>query len=338
MASRLCSTAFHIAVSFLAAGAASAAERAAGIEYDFVNRPPGLATDFEAPPNAALRFLAIKAMDGFRVDATLVEPRSSAPARTTLIISIHGSGGRYDEGPPAILARRLPATGYAVLAINTRQSGSKINTDNFLEIRRDIEAAVYTARALGYQAIVLHGHSIGNIQVQYYAANNWDPDIKAVVLTGAFANVPWKSRHMLIQNEETFAKLHDAALNSLREGTEGNILPLRMRRTPEELEPVNGRHFLTYRVEETSTADGTYWIRRIPRPILMVRDDGDMTIQAFEPYMLLSAARASGSLVPSIKFVLLPNPKGPNPGGHGFDDNRQQLVDTIVAWLHDQKL
>ena len=78
-----------------------------------------------------------------------------------------------------------------MLGINTRQSGARINTENFLEVRRDIEAAVYTARALGYRTIILHGHSLGNIQILYYAANNWEPDIKAVVLSGMFANLPW---------------------------------------------------------------------------------------------------------------------------------------------------
>ena len=106
-----------------------------------------------------------------------------------------------------------------------------INTENFLDVRRDIEAAVYTARALGYRTIVLHGHSLGNIQVQYYAANNWDPDIKAVVLSGMFANLPWKSRHMLVQNEESFAQLHEASLKSLREGKQTDVLPMQMRRT-----------------------------------------------------------------------------------------------------------
>jgi len=153
-----------------------------------------------------------------------------------------------------------------------------------------------------------------------------------------FANLPWKSRHLLVQDEETFAKLHDAALTALREKREVDVLPLRMRRTQDVEEPVTARHFLTYRAEESSAADGTYWIRRIPRPILMVRDDGDTTIQPFEPYMLLSAARAPGSLVPSITFVLLPNPKGPNPEGHTFGDNQQALVRTVAVWLREQGL
>jgi hypothetical protein len=95
---------------------------------------------------------------------------------------------------------------------------------------------------------------------------------------------------------------------------------------------------LTYRASESSTADGTYWIARIPRPILLVRDAGEMIVQSFEPFMLLAAARAHGSLVPSITYVLLPNPRGPNPDGHFFGDNREPLASTIIAWLREQNL
>ncbi|MGH9257636.1 MAG: hypothetical protein ACRD3C_24010 [Vicinamibacterales bacterium] len=171
-----------------------------------------------------------------------------------------------------------------------------------------------------------------------YAANNWDSDIKAVVLTSMFANLPWKSRHVLIQDEESYGQLHEAALKALRDGKDGEVLPVRMQRTGPQKELVTGRHFLTYRAEESSTADGTYWIRRIPRPILMVRDEGDIIIQSFEPNTLLSAARVRGSLVPSIEYVSIANPRGPNPGAHGFVDNQAPLANTIAAWLKRQKL
>ena len=268
-----------VTLSLTMVGTSVAAERAASIEYEMVGRPADLQPDFIPPSNAALKFLAIKAIDGSRVDAVISQPNSKTAANTTLVVTVHGSGGSYDSDPNGFLARLLPGNGYAVLGINTRQSGARVNTENFLEVRRDIEAAVYTARALGYRTIVLHGHSIGNIQVLYYAANNWEPDIKAVVLSGMFANLPWKSRHMLVQNEESFAQLHEASLKSLREGKQAAVLPLQMRRTGTQGEPVTGQHFLTYRAEQSSTADGTYWIRRVPQPILMLRDGGDTTIQ-----------------------------------------------------------
>ena len=61
--------------------------------------------------------------------------------------------------------------------------------------------------------------------------------------------------------------------------------------------PVTEQHFFTYRDEQTSAADGTYWISRIPRPILILRDEADGVVLPFEPYMLLSAAHAEESLV-----------------------------------------
>jgi len=327
-----------VPITLLVAGVCVAAERAVSIEYEFVQRPAEVAKDFTAAPRSNLRFLTIKAIDGSTVDAALGEPTERTPANSTLILAVHGSGGRYDGAPIAFLMRLLTGSGFPVLAINTRQSGrERVNTDNFLDVRRDIEAAVYTARALGFRSIVLLGHSLGNIHVQYYAANNWDADIKGVVLAGMFANLPWKSRYLLMQNETKYVELQDAALQALRAGKERDLLPMPMS-WPSGDVPVTAQHFLTYRAEESSAANGTYWIQRIPRPVLMVRDEGDTTIQPFEPNMLVSAAKARGALVPSVKFVSLPNKKGPNPPGHFFADNQEALADAVVTWLREQKL
>ena len=327
--------AFVVIAAF--SGAQVRAETAASIDYAFVERP-GQPQVFAPSAGVTLRFLAIKAIDGERVDAALWQPAGKAVADTSLIIAVPGSGGSFAKPPIGSISPPLAAKGYGVLAINTRQHDEHVNTDNFLDVRRDIESAVYTARALGYRNLVLFGHSLGNIQVQYYAANNWDADIKAVVLAGMFANLPWKSRHLLVADEDAFRRLSEAAFKALREGKERELLPLRMRIIRAEEEALTGQHFLTYRSEASSTADGTYWIKRVPRPILMVRDAGDATIQPFEPYMLLSAATSEGSLVPGIKYVLLPNPKGANPGGHQFLDNVQPLAEAIAAWLGEQRL
>ena len=58
----------------------------------------------------------------------------------------------------------------------------------------------------------------------------------------------------------------------------------------------------------------------------------------FEPYMLLSAAGAEGSLVPSIKYMLLPNPRPPSREGHQFAHNAEALVDAVSRWLTEQEL
>ena len=53
------------------------AQIAASIEYEAAHRPDGLADDIEPLPGASLRFLAIKAIDGFKVQAALWRRRSS---------------------------------------------------------------------------------------------------------------------------------------------------------------------------------------------------------------------------------------------------------------------
>jgi pimeloyl-ACP methyl ester carboxylesterase len=268
----------------------------------------------------------------------LWQPNGKQPTDTTIVVMVHGSGGNFGRAPESMLGPRLAAKGYAVLAINTRQHDENINTENFFDVRRDIESAVHTARALGYRKLVLQGHSLGNIQVQFYAATNWDRDIRAVLLLGAFGNLPWKTRNILVQNDESFKSLIDASIKSLRDGTLDQVLPPRMRYFTGQDVPVTGQHFLTYRWDRTSVADGTFWISRIPKPILLVRDRADALILPFEPYMLLSAAHAEGSLATSIDYVLLPNEAPPSMKGHSFDGNEQPLTDVLVKWLSDRGL
>jgi hypothetical protein len=292
----------------------------------------------KALPGVSLRFLSIKAIDGFKVQAALWQPENKPAADTTIIVGVHGSGGNLASLPIRVIARALSAKGYAALSISTRQHDEHVNTDNFFEVRRDIEAAVATVEALGYRSIVLHGHSLGTVQVEFYAATDWGPAIEAVILTGAFGKLPWKSRHILIQDEASHKALADASLAALKAGKAAEILPIAMRWLGGVDTPVTAGHFLTYRDEQTSAADGTYWISRIPRPILMVRDEGDGFVLPFEPYMLLSAAHAEGSLVPSIKYVLLPNHRPPSREGHQFANNAEALVDAVSVWLAEQRL
>lgn len=305
---------------------------AAGIAYTVVTRPDGLPSEFRGSSAVELRFLRLTALDSGLVPAALWQPIGRRPRETPLIIDVHGSARSFDAAPNGALERDLSTRGYAVLGINTRQSRERTNTDNFMEVRADIEAAVFTARAMGYRTLVLHGHSLGNIHVQFYAATSWASDIKAVILTGMFANLPWKSRHVLVRNEQSWLALQNEALAALREGDPQRILTAPMSWINGEEVHMSARHVLTYRAEESSTAVGTYWIPRIPYPILMVRDAGDTIVVASEPEELLAAARIRGSLVPSIDFVELPNAVSGREE-HYFVHNARMLAATVAQWL-----
>jgi predicted alpha/beta-fold hydrolase len=144
-----------VIMTALMSASVTRAETAASVEYREVERSAAAPADFAAPTGISLRFFAIKAIDGFQVDAALWQPDGKAAHATTLIVGVHGSGGNFVEPPIGFMSRALAGKDYGVLAINTRQNGERVNTDNFLEVRRDIEAAVYTARALGYRSLVL---------------------------------------------------------------------------------------------------------------------------------------------------------------------------------------
>jgi pimeloyl-ACP methyl ester carboxylesterase len=317
---------------------AGAAQVAASIEFDAAPRPSSLPEDMQPLAGASLKFLAIKAIDGSKIDAALWQPDNVPPSRATMIVQVHGSGSNLAELPLRAVARALSPKGYAALTISTRGHDEHVNTDNFFDVRKDIEAAVATAKALGYSSIVLQGHSLGTIQVEYYAATDWDPAIKGVILTGPFGKLPWKSRNILIQNEDTYKMLAAAARNAAATGKVADILPMRMPYLGGRQTAVTAQHFLTYRDEQTSAADGTYWIPRIPHPILLVRDEADGIILPFEPHMLLSAAHAEGSLVQSITYVVAPDQHPPSAAGHTFTDNTRRLIDAISVWLAEQHL
>lgn len=328
----------------------SAAQIAATVEYEPIQTPtastmPASARwamkDMRPLEGATLSYLSIKAIDGFKVIGALWKPEGKSPADTTMIISVHGSGNNFTSSATRAVGRNLSPKGYAVLAINTRQSGpNAVNRDNFYDISLDIDAAVQTAKAMGYRRFAIHGQSLGNIQVQYYAATHWDPAIKGVILSGTFGNLPWKSHYLLVQNEDDYRALRDTAHQALKAGRAAEEMPLEMKYLGSRGSKVSAQHFLTYRDDLSGGADGTYWIRRVPDPIIVLRSQSDIIVNDFEPYMLVGAARADGSLVPDVEFHLIPDAEHPNgdPGGHEFTYNSGAFTDVILKWLEDKKL
>jgi hypothetical protein len=158
------------------------------------------------------------------------------------------------------------------------------------------------------------------------------------MLLAPFANLPWKTRNILVQDEASYKQLNTAARAMLHEGRIADRMPLTMGYYTGERVPVTAQHFLTYRSDAVSAADGTFWIRRVPKPILIVRDAADVVIQPFEPHMLLSAANAEGALPPDVQFHLVPNSRPPSLAGHSFPDTKDQLVATITRWLESKGL
>jgi pimeloyl-ACP methyl ester carboxylesterase len=302
--------------------------QAAAVSYLPLPGPPGPYQDYQVPAGAAARFYEVTSLDGRTGTAVLVAPDSPAPS-APLVISIHGSGGSITSPPVHLLSLGLPVTGVPVLALDTRQANEAVNTDSFYATARDIEAAFWVARSLGYDRIVLHGHSLGTSQVTYFAATHNHPEIVGVLLTGMFADLPWKSRHLLINDEQAYARLGAEATALAQRGEFATVLSEPMRWLYGHEMPVTAQHFLSYRQTGTAGARSVDWIARVPYPLLMVRDANDPVINYFEPGQLEAAA--SAGISPSVTSVLLPSPAGSN--GHAFEKTGDALTELAAGWL-----
>ncbi len=303
---------------------------AASVGYRPVAENPDVPDGYGAPAGTRADLYELLSLDGRIGLAAHLVPESARPG-APLVISIHGSGGSVLSQPVNLLSHGLAGNGYPVLAINTRQRGDAVNTDNFYATVRDIEAAYWMARQLGYHSIVLHGHSLGTSQVGFFAATHWHPEVVGVVLTGMFADLPFKSRHLLINDEQAYAELGDEAIEAAQAGEFSRVLGSTMRWIGGAEMPVSAEHFLTYRRVGTAGARSVDWIARIPFPLLMVRDENDPVINYFEPGQLEAALQ--NGIAPSYTSVLLPSEAPSN--GHAFEKSGDALVELVTDWLND---
>ncbi|MFB2599330.1 alpha/beta hydrolase [Herbiconiux sp. P17] len=271
--------------------------------------------------------LDITSVDGRVGRALLLEP--GAPADTTLFLSAHGSGERPEDAMHTELAVGLAEQGLASLRVRTRQSGDGVNTDLFYDSVRDIEAAFWSAAARGYTRIVLHGHSLGSTQAAYLAATLWRPELVGVVLTGAFSRLPWKSRHLLIGDDEIYRTLRAEARAAVVDEHPGEALPTGMPWIFGGSVPVSARHFLSYRDTRSAGARTAEWLPRIPYPVAMIRDEHDPVVAHWEFDELRASAR--GGISPSVTSLELASVAGPD--SHWFEHSRDQLVDTVADWI-----
>ncbi len=301
---------------------------AASVSYRAVTERSEIPADYSWPEGVRADFYQITSLDG-RTGLSVHLVPENVPESASLVISVHGSGGSIGSQPVRLLSHGLAQAGYHVLAINTRQTGEAVNTDNFYATVRDIEAAYWTARNLGYTRIVLHGHSLGTSQVSFFAATHWHSEIVGAVLTGMFADLPFKSRHLLINDEAAYSRLGNEAVRAAQDSDFSRVLAEKMSWIGGAEMAVTAEHFLTYRKVGTAGARTIDWIARIPLPLLLVRDENDSVINYFEPSQLEAALQ--NGISPSVTSVLLPS-EGPS-NGHAFEKSGNALVALVTGWL-----
>lgn len=135
-----------------------------------------------------------KAADGVELSGAVIRP--VGPARPTPIVWIHGFTGRYYEPHAVAIGRRLAERGYVFVAgnnrghdfgavLHVRETGEErmggAGWEKLDESPLDVAAWIEFALALGFEQVVLVGHSLGGMKVTYYMATQQDPRVKALV-------------------------------------------------------------------------------------------------------------------------------------------------------------
>jgi pimeloyl-ACP methyl ester carboxylesterase len=248
---------------------------------------------------------------------------------------MHGTLGNYYSATMGFLFPRMVQRGFAFFGINMRYSNLAAKDrllDNFFDSYSDILASVQFLKNAGYHNIIIMGHSMGTLHATYFCAINHDPSIIGMIISGPFADLPAKTRKVLIHDEDSYRKLHKYSMDFIRENRPNDLLPLEMGFLGGTKIKVTAINFYTYRDTSGSRAVSRYWIKFVSVPVLVLRDAGDQIIGPGEPLQLLRSSRSPGSLPKKIQYQLIPNPKGPNSKGHQFLDNMNPMADMIQEW------
>jgi pimeloyl-ACP methyl ester carboxylesterase len=310
----------------------AALSKSAVASFEFIPQPENI--KLTMPTGAKVRFLRFTDVDGFNSNGALWEPQDRKP--TVAILLIHGNAANYTitfGSIPGVLASK----GYAVLSINTRAHDGDAFRDNFDDNQKSLAAGVGILKSLGYNSVVLLGYSLGAEHVLAYEAFARNPAVKAIVIGGATANLPWLIRWWSeSQNPGLYDRLYSLAKDYVAQGKSNNMLPERM---PTPFGPVSltAMNFMSYYSPESSSVSTTN-IRRINVPVLIIRNQADSWFQSFEPQWIIGNATAPGSQVPSVKFIQLPDPSSPSRAGHQVRNFQDPFLNSVLSWLEEIRL
>ena len=155
--------------------------------------------------------VGFRADDGFPLDGLLYSPTAGA---TTAVILVHGKTCNFLGGPSRFLPLPLARAGFASFAVNmrvhslgySRGDAPFENFDNFVfnmaggawekleDGHKDLNGAVAYLRRVGFEKVVMAGHSSGGFYAGDYAGR--DPALAGLILfspltTNKFALSAW---------------------------------------------------------------------------------------------------------------------------------------------------
>jgi pimeloyl-ACP methyl ester carboxylesterase len=132
--------------------------------------------------------------DGLTLEGVVIRP-TTTPSRSLPVIWVHGLTGRFYAKSSILAGRDLAAEGYTFVSGNNRghDFGARLmrkdgepllaggGWERFDESPHDVDAWITFAASLGFERVVILGHSLGALKVAYYQALRQDPRVAGLV-------------------------------------------------------------------------------------------------------------------------------------------------------------
>ncbi len=280
--------------------------------------------------------------DGIELDSILFEP--TKPTKR-IVIHVHGKEGHFIQNHfITMMGNTYPLYGYAFLTFNNRghdymadlikktstgfiwqQGGSMFDIleDSVL----DIQGIIDYVRNLGFNEIILQGHSLGPHKICYYLVNTPNHGVsKIILLTTADVHYQFDS------SVPDWPKYSLVAKRMIDEGKGRDLMPIRLWSNC----PISAASFWNYTNPNSNVFifNGTHPekeyknFNKITLPILVVNPENDvaMGIEQKKAIQLLKERTISKHF--EAKII--------DNAVHNFLSKEEELVETIIQWLKRQ--
>lgn len=293
------------------------------------------------PKNVDITIHKIYAEDGLELDSLLFEPRKKTKK---IIIHIHGKEGHFIQNHfVTYMGYLYPNSGVSFLTFNNRghdyiadmlrksAQGMEWTTrgtafDTIEESILDINGVVEHVKDLGYEEIMLQGHSIGPHKISYYIANNPKHKIsKAIFLS------PGDIIYVLNAYVPEWKKYALIAKKMIREKRADELMPIRLWSNA----PASAKTFWNY-----TNPDSNYWIfnfteperefkffNKLQLPLLVIEPDNDFA-NGVDSNKLISILKKK-TLSKKFTGLIIENTV------HGLLGKEEEVCKKILSWVND---
>ena len=282
------------------------------------------------PARVPISLVSVRTRDGVVLEGVVSEPRGR---RRTALVWVHGLGSAFASGQPLIreLSTRLNAAGFGYFKLNNRGHGivarggrrpAGAAFERFAESVEDLRATIALARRMGYQTVILAGHSTGANKVLHYVARTRDRRVIGLMLLGPISDVAGEWRRV---GRRELARRVAVAERIARHDPDGLV--------PREFGFYSARRFISlYRPGEAEDVfpyyrPGARWaaLRRVRVPVAAIIGGRDEFLDR-RAAEVIAAFEGNATRAASFSGVIIPG------APHGFRGRERLLAREIVRW------